>query len=205
VEFLKKLLTRMREKKQIMYMDETSSHLWEKISSVWMPKDEFIQFRLNKDRGKSMTIIGAICTQWPMMKYYVCAKTNVVCVMEFFNLLKGHVQKGSVMVLDNHTAHRSQKVRDLAFKLGIELLFLPPTASELNPIENMWSYFKRKWRQMLYDSSLTITEKNSKVYVSEALHSIAKHGPSLAEGPMSHMLTWCKAELEKEESFIISD
>lgn len=41
-------------------MDETSTHMWEKMKSFWMPKDRLIDVRLNKQRGKSVTIIGGI-------------------------------------------------------------------------------------------------------------------------------------------------
>jgi hypothetical protein len=46
--FLRKLLGHMHAKRQIIYMDETSTHLWEKMKSFWMPKDDLIDVKLNK-------------------------------------------------------------------------------------------------------------------------------------------------------------
>ena len=57
--------------------------------------------------------------------------------------------------------------------MGIRLLFLPPTASELNPIEVMWAYFKSKWKRKLYDEQLTITPENSKRYIEATLEEVA--------------------------------
>ena len=65
------------------------------------------------------------------------------------------------MILDNHKAHRSKMVEQRAYKYGIKLMFMPPTASELNPIEVMWSFFKGKWKRKLYDKLLMITPENS--------------------------------------------
>ena len=69
-------------------MDETSTHLWEKMKAFWMPKDQLIDVTLNKDRGKSITIIGAISNTWSELKYIVCKKTNRQCVKEFFCHIK---------------------------------------------------------------------------------------------------------------------
>ena len=77
VEFLRALLKLKRQGTQIIYMDETSTHLWEKLSSVWMPKNELIDVTLNKDRGKSITVIGGISNKWTRLKYITCPKTNV--------------------------------------------------------------------------------------------------------------------------------
>ena len=146
IEFLNKLLRYMREDRQIIYMDETSTHLWEKMKSFWMPKNALIDVSLNKDRGKSITIIGGISNKWPTLQYVLTDKTNTVNVEKFFMHIEGIVRPKCVMVLDNHPCHKSLRIRNLAHRMGIELLFMPATASELNPVEQMWGYFKRQWR-----------------------------------------------------------
>lgn len=74
--FCTKLLGHMRARRQIVYLDETSTHMWEKRSRVWMPRANPIYLRLQQDRGQSRTVIGAICKSWPLMKYQVVDKTN---------------------------------------------------------------------------------------------------------------------------------
>ena len=81
--FLRKLLVHMHAKRQIIYMDETSTHLWEKMKSFWMPKDDLIDVKLNKERGKSITIIGGISNQWDRMKFVIGKKTNIPTVKRF--------------------------------------------------------------------------------------------------------------------------
>lgn len=45
-----------------------------------------------------------------------------------------------VMILDNASYHRSNKIRRYAEarSQAVELLFLPPYSPELNPIERVW-------------------------------------------------------------------
>ena len=64
VTFCRELLKYLHEGKQIIYMDETSTHLWEKMQSFRMPKEDPINVRLNKARGKSIIIFGAISTDF---------------------------------------------------------------------------------------------------------------------------------------------
>ena len=49
----------------------------------------------------------------------------------------------TVIVLDNHRAHKTVDVTRLARQLGFELLFQPPYCPEINSIESLWSIVKR--------------------------------------------------------------
>ena len=52
--------------------------------------------------------------------------------------------KGKVIIMDNASIHKSQKVRDLIEGAGCKLIYLPPYSPELNPIEIFWANMK-KW------------------------------------------------------------
>jgi transposase len=52
------------------------------------------------------------------------------------------LKAGDIVVMDNLSAHKNQKVRDLIESAGAELWFLPPYSPDLNPIEKMWSKIK---------------------------------------------------------------
>lgn len=51
--------------------------------------------------------------------------------------------KNSVVVMDNATFHKSKTTKALIEKTGAALLFLPPYAPELNPIEHDFANLKR--------------------------------------------------------------
>ena len=66
-----------------------------------------------------------------------------------------------IVVLDNHTAHRSHLIRDFTQGKGLTLLFLPAYSSSLNPIERLWALVKHKWAKQL--AGLTRTYNNSQM------------------------------------------
>ena len=52
----------------------------------------------------------------------------------------------------------------------------------------MWAYFKRRWRQKLYDPKLEINNQNSRRFIEDTLEEIKLIGiEKLKDGPMDHM------------------
>jgi hypothetical protein len=49
---------------------------------------------------------------------------------------------GQVVVMDNLSSHKGQRVRELIEGRGCELLFLPPYSPDLNPIERAFAKLK---------------------------------------------------------------
>ena len=106
------------------------------------PKDQF-PIQLNKARGHSVTLLGAISNRWDSVRYIKAKKTNTVNVLLWLESIEGFIDpEGAVMVIDNHRSHHSKAVAAKVSELKIQMLFLPPTASELNSIELIWGFFK---------------------------------------------------------------
>ena len=57
------------------------------------------------------------------------------------------LRPGQVVVLDNLTAHKGDRVRELVERRGCELMFLPPYSPDLNPIEEAFSKTKALLRR----------------------------------------------------------
>jgi transposase len=66
-------------------------------------------------------------------------------------LLKS-VPKGVTLIMDNASFHRKKKLRNLARRHGMKLLFLPPYSPDFNPIEHTWANMKRALVDILPDS-----------------------------------------------------
>jgi transposase len=49
---------------------------------------------------------------------------------------------GDIVILDNLSAHKSQRTRELIESVGAQLWYLPAYSPDLNPIEKMWSKIK---------------------------------------------------------------
>jgi len=57
-------------------------------------------------------------------------------------ILLPSLKAGDIVVLDNLSAHKNQRVRELLKSVGAELWYLPAYSPDLNPIEKMWSKVK---------------------------------------------------------------
>ena len=76
--------------------------------------------------------------------------TEENCCAEVIEAFLGEVRKqyaGATticIILDNARYQRSYMVQQKAKALNIELLYLPPYSPNLNLIERLWRYFKKK-------------------------------------------------------------
>jgi transposase len=57
-------------------------------------------------------------------------------------LLAPSLQPGQVVVMDNLSAHKGERIRELVESRGCELLYLAPYSPDLNPIEEAFSKIK---------------------------------------------------------------
>ena len=57
-------------------------------------------------------------------------------------MLAPTLECGQVVVMDNLSAHKGGKVREIVEGYGCELLYLPPYSPDLNPIEGAFSKVK---------------------------------------------------------------
>jgi len=61
------------------------------------------------------------------------------------------VPKGSTIIMDNAPFHRKKKLKNLARRHGVKLLFLPAYSPDFNPIEKTWANMKRALPDSLTD------------------------------------------------------
>ena len=115
----------------MVYMDETSTHNWDRVSKIWQPMDERLKPRFKSSRGVSFTVYGAICNSWDVMLYNIGPSTLKLWVKDFIKMIhmSRDPQKQVVVVLDQHKCHNNPEILDYAKSLNMILLFTPPTES----------------------------------------------------------------------------
>ena len=70
---------------------------------------------------------------------------TAVTVGELLRVLAGAFPGQPItIILDNARYQRCALVQEVAASLGIELLFLPPYSPNLNPIERLWKFVKKR-------------------------------------------------------------
>lgn len=69
------------------------------------------------------------------------------------------IPEEALIIMDNASFHRKDKIYDIAGRYGIGVLFLPPYSPDFNPIEHSWANFKQwlrhnSWRFPLFDFAM---------------------------------------------------
>ena len=79
-------------------------------------------------------------------------RINSEGIRDFFNRLRENYPLSHKfhLILDGAGYHRSERVRNAAHSLNIELDYPPPDSPNLNPIERLWKVRNEKVRNNIY-------------------------------------------------------
>lgn len=130
----------------VYFGDSTHPEFGPTISYGWIKKGENFEVKTNSGWRKRVNICGAI----EMNSLDVIARSfetinkNSVCEILRKIRKKNPNEEKIYFVLDGAAYNRSKKVKNLAKKLKIKILYLPPYSPNLNPIERLWKFMKKK-------------------------------------------------------------
>ena len=129
-------------------MDEASFHLWLRKTHTWTYSDRPVRIVLGQNRCSGITVFGAIGAHMDLPAFSLETGTTSEAFGRFLKKIRVWMdtERKLYLVLDNAPAHRTQANKDLAARLDIELLFMPPYTPELNSIEPLWSVIKRDFK-----------------------------------------------------------
>lgn len=116
------------------------------LASCWIKTGKEKEVFTNSGRGR-VNIFGAVCiyNQDIVTRSYDTINQDSVC--DFLKALRARNpdhEETIYLVLDNGPSNKALSVRELAQVLNIEIIFLPPYSPNLNPIERLWKFFKKK-------------------------------------------------------------
>ena len=108
---------------------------------------------------RRLTILGAIdpltCDPVTMLLEGTCDREVIKSYLQ--EVRKWHpCGKKIKMFLDNAPYNRAYDVQEKAVELGIELEYLPPYSPNLNLIERLWKYFKKRIMKNKYYESFEL-------------------------------------------------
>lgn len=121
-----------------------------------------------KNYGQSVTVLGAMNRDGQIATLEVRGATDELVMLAFIReILAPVIERGDIVVMDNLTSHKTQRVQAAFAELGVEVHYLPPYSPDLNPIEMCWSKFKSILKQKAARSYETLSEA-----ISNALKKI---------------------------------
>lgn len=111
----------------------------------WIKKGQDFEIKTNSGRFH-LNINGAIEINTMNVIARSCNVVNRDSICELLRAIRNkNPEKDKIyLVLDNAPYNRAKKVKKLAKKLKIRLLYLPPYSPNLNPIERLWKFMKKK-------------------------------------------------------------
>lgn len=135
---------------QIAYVDETGIDTCLYREYGWCKRGDALIGSVNGRKFKRTGIVAAKLGKSILEPLtYDGVMDSLLFETWFENRLLPSLPEKSVIVMDNASFHRKNKLFCLADKSGHSLIFLPPYSPELNPIENFWSWLKRHLRKTI--------------------------------------------------------
>jgi len=127
----------------LLFLDASHFILQPFICAMWCVKRLFIKAASGRNRINVLGVVNAITKEILTLSNttYISADT----IVEFLKKIKEHyIDLPVKIVLDNARYQHCKYVEDTAKEMGITLLFLPAYSPNLNIIERVWKFTKKK-------------------------------------------------------------
>jgi transposase len=133
---------------RLVFVDEMGAHTSLAPLYGYSPKGERVRLEVPRNGGKNTTLLASMTLGGMGETLAVEGSTN----REVFEAYVEHalaptLQVGQVVVMDNLSAHKPAKVRELIESRGCELIYLPAYSPDFNPIEEAFAKIKDMLRQ----------------------------------------------------------
>jgi transposase len=143
------MLSGLKETKKredpILYADSTHPQHNSHPDYGWLPRGEETQLKTNTGRQR-VTINGALDADTHEIVVQEDRILNADNTIKFFKKIESKYPAAKVIyiVLDNAGYYKGKKIKEYLKSSKIALLYLPPYSPNLNLIERVWKFFKKK-------------------------------------------------------------
>jgi transposase len=134
---------------RLIFIDET----WAKTNMTRLrgraPRGERLVDKTPHGHWKTTTLIAALGMTGMRCSTVVDGAVNGDVFEAFVEqVLVGELRSGDVVIMDNLSSHKRQRVREMIEQAGARLVFLPPYSPDLNPIEMIFAKVKQLLRSL---------------------------------------------------------
>jgi transposase len=129
--------------RRLVFVDEMGTNTSLSPLYGWAKKGERAYCSLPRNRGSNTTLLSSMSVEGMGPSLAVEGATDRE-VFEIYveRVLAPTLGPGQVVVMDNLTAHKGERVKELVEQRDCELLYLPPYSPDFNPIEEAFSKIK---------------------------------------------------------------
>src|SRR3712207_2885406 len=133
---------------RLVSVDECSTNTSLAPLYAWSRRGERALCSVPRNWGANTTLVASMSTAGMGPSLAVEGPTTREVFETYLQrLLAPSLEPGQVVVMDNLSSHKGQRVRELIEGKGCELLYLPPYSPDLNPIEEAFAKVKALLRK----------------------------------------------------------
>jgi len=128
----------------LVYVDESGINRYYRRLYARAKRGVRVYDKKSGKRYKRTNIIAGLCNKKHLAVQCYEHSTTAVFFEDWFEFeLIPILPENALVIMDNASFHRKQKLYDIAKRYDVNILFLPPYSPDLNPIEQSWANFKR--------------------------------------------------------------
>ena len=145
--------------KRLVFVDEMGTNTSLSVLRAWSRCGQRAYCSVPRNRGPNTTLLSSMTTEG-MGPSLAVEGTTTGAIFEAYveRALSPMLRPGQIVVMDNLSAHKGERVRELIEARGCELLYLPPYSPDLNPIEEAFAKIKGVLRKAEARSRETLIE-----------------------------------------------
>jgi hypothetical protein len=118
--------------RRLVFVDEMGTNTSLSPLYAWTPRGQRASYSVSRNRGPNTTLLSSMTLEGMGTSLAVEGATNREIFETYVQrVLAPTLPKGQVLVMDNLSAHKGDRVKELIEERGCELLYLPPYASGL--------------------------------------------------------------------------
>ena len=123
--------------KRLVFVDEMGTNTSLSVLRAWSRRGQRAYCSVPRNRGPNTTTLLSSMMTEGIGPSLTVENTTTGAVFEAYveQVLWSMLRPGQMVVMDNLSAHKGERVRELIEHKGCELLYLPLYSPDLNPIE----------------------------------------------------------------------
>ena len=140
------------------------------VSYQWAEKGKQPKVNQKQRKRERKTLFGCIDPETGIVLTSKADNGNTISFFSFLlQVVKTYGKRKVVMVLDNVPYHHAKRLKPILerYKHRIELVYLPPYSPDLNPIERVWWYMRKKITHNRYVQDLKDRIQNFDLFISD--------------------------------------
>ncbi len=137
------MLAEQVETERLVFADEMGTNTSLSPVYAWAPKGRRAYWAVPRNRGPNTTVLSSMSVEGMGPSLTVEGSTTSVVFEAYVEqVLAPTLKEGRVVVMDNLSAHKGERIKALIEERGCQLVYLPSYSPDLNPIEEAFSKIK---------------------------------------------------------------